>query len=62
MCEGVAYVVDGGERKVMEEVMSLQARDGVVTLVNEDGETKIVEGVREIRVNLVTHEVRLLLG
>ncbi len=60
MCEGVAFLVKDGERyKVMENVVSLHLRDEKAILVDEFGRDKVIEGVKEVRVNMVAHEITL---
>jgi len=57
MCEGVAYVLDGEKRKVLDEVVSVVLSNGKLVLVNEDGVRREIDGVRELRVDMLRHEV-----
>ena len=60
MCEGVVFVVKNGDRiKIMENVVSLHLKDGKAILVDDFGRDKVVEGVKEVRVNMVAHEITL---
>ena len=59
LCEGTAYLVNGEEKRLMEEVVSIHFKDGRVVLVDERGEIKVLNGVKELKVNMVTHEVWL---
>ncbi|RDD53266.1 MAG: CooT family nickel-binding protein [Candidatus Korarchaeota archaeon NZ13-K] len=61
MCEGVAYLVsDSGEELMMEEVMLVWFKDGRLVLVNEDGDERSLDGVKEIRIDMLRHEVRVI--
>jgi len=57
MCEGVAYVLDGEKRKILDEVVSVVLSNGKLVLVNEDGVRREIDGVRELRVDMLRHEV-----
>ncbi len=60
MCEGVVFLVRDGERvKVMENVVSLHLKGGRAILVDDFGRDKVIEGVKEVRVNMVAHEITL---
>lgn len=60
MCEGIVYLIKGPERiLLMEKVMFLTLKDGKLTLINEEGDERTLEGVRELSVDMVRHEVRV---
>ncbi|MGC8933517.1 MAG: hypothetical protein ACP5KE_05860 [Candidatus Methanodesulfokora sp.] len=57
MCEGVAYILNGDRRKVLDEVVSVILSGNKLVLLNEDGIRREIEGVKELRVDMLRHEV-----
>ncbi|MEM0017944.1 MAG: CooT family nickel-binding protein [Candidatus Korarchaeum sp.] len=63
MCEGTAYLVEGPrETLLMREVMFLLLRDGKLVLVGEEGDERTLEGVKELRIDMLRHEIRVSIG
>ena len=61
MCEGVVYVLrDGDKSRIMEEVVYLEIRPGETTIVNEDGERRTLSGFKQVRVDMIRHEVLIV--
>jgi hypothetical protein len=57
MCEGVAYILNGDKKKILDEVVSVVLSGKKLVLLNEDGVRKEIEGVKELRVDMLRHEV-----
>ncbi|MGY0287728.1 MAG: CooT family nickel-binding protein [Candidatus Methanodesulfokora washburnensis] len=57
MCEGVAYILNGDKKKILDEVVSVVLSGKKLVLFNEDGVRKEIEGVKELRVDMLRHEV-----
>ncbi len=60
MCEGVAYILNGDRRKVLDEVVSVVLSGNKLVLLNEDGIRREIEGVKELRVDMLRHEVYIV--
>jgi hypothetical protein len=57
MCEGVAYILNGDKKRILDEVVSVVLSGKKLVLFNEDGVRKEIEGVKELRVDMLRHEV-----
>ncbi|RSN75722.1 MAG: hypothetical protein DSO07_03095 [Thermoproteota archaeon] len=57
MCEGVAYILNGDKKRILDEVVSVVLSGKKLVLLNEDGVKKEIEGVKELRVDMLRHEV-----
>ena len=60
MCEGVAYILDGGKRKILDGVVSIVLSGGKLVLMNEDGVRKEIDSVKGLRVDMLRHEVYVI--
>jgi len=60
VCEGVAYILNGDRRKVLDEVVSVVLSGNKLVLLNEDGIRREIEGVKELRVDMLRHEVYIV--
>jgi len=62
VCESEVYIIEGSSEKLlMEDVISLSIKDGKLVIYNEMGEMKEIEDVKEIRIDMVRHLVKVVI-
>ncbi len=58
MCEGIAYLLrEDNKERLMDEVAYLEVKEDELILINEDGIRRVLDRFKEIRVDMIKHEI-----